>query len=258
MSRRSTHKYWLVTALLSVVALVHPAPAQAAVTVITQGKANAGNVTPGDAPGFPITLSQPGSYRLATNLTVPANKDGISITSHDVTIDLEGFRIHGFSVANNGIVGTLNTATIRNGLVALFKFNGIHLGGHYHLVENMRIVGNGSGIVTAGDSTLIRGNVVSSNGAGIVARNSLIEGNVITGNSGVGVRAGRSTVLGNNITSNGGYGIFGEQIADGRPNATGYGNNTLANNNGNGAQVFLVGPGPMHPNACASFSSAPC
>ena len=123
----------------------------------------------------------------------------------------------------------------------------------------MRIVGSGSyGIATGGNSTLIRGNVISTNGNGILARNSLIEGNVITGNSGVGVRAARSTVLGNNITSNGGYGIFEEQIADGRPNATGYGNNTLVNNNGNGAQVFTVNGGPMHPNKCASFSSAPC
>lgn len=261
MPRKSTTKHWLSTALLTLAALAFAAPAYAidGEVLITQGKANAGGVTPGDSPGFPVTLSRPGSYKLAGNLTVPSNKDGINITSYDVTLDLNGFRIHGFSVANNGIVGTLHSATIRNGLVALFRYNGINLGGDYHLVENMRIVGNASyGIATSGNSTLIRGNVISSNGNGILARNSLIEGNVITGNGGVGVRAGRSTILGNNITSNGGYGILGEQIADGRPNATGYGNNTLANNNGNGAQVFLVGPGPMHPNACASFSSSPC
>ena len=97
---------------------------------------------------------------------MPAGKDGISITSYDVTLDLNGFRIHGFSVANNGIVGTLHSATIRNGLVALFKYNGIYLAGDYHIVENMRIVGNGNGIVAAGNSTLIRGNVVSTNGNG--------------------------------------------------------------------------------------------
>ena len=111
----------------------------------------------------------PGTYQLAGNLTVPAGKDGISITSYDVTLDLNGFRIHGFSVANNGIVGTLHSATIRNGLVALFKYNGIYLAGDYHIVENMRIVGNGSGIVAPGNSTLIRGNVVSTNGNGIIA-----------------------------------------------------------------------------------------
>ena len=59
--------------------------------------------------------------------------------------------------------------------------------------------------------------------------------------------------MGNNITSNGSYGIFGDQIADGRPNATGYGNNTLVNNNGNGAQVVLSVV-RLHPNACAGAS----
>ena len=166
-----------------------------------------------------------------------------------MTIDLDGYRIHGFSVANNGIVGSLHTATIRNGLVALFKFNGISLAGDYHVIENMRLVGNASyGIATSGSATLIRGNVVASNGDGILAKNSLIESNVITGNSRVGVRAARSTVLGNTISSNGSYGIFGDNVADGQQNITGYGNNTLVNNNGNGPEVVLSVV-PLHPNA---------
>ena len=121
MSRHTIAKHLLAAALPPLFALSPALPAQAQVIAITQAKANAGNVTPGDTPGFPVTLSRPGSYVLTTNLTVPANKDGINITSYDVTLDLNGFRIHGFSVANNGIVGTLHTATIRNGLVALFK-----------------------------------------------------------------------------------------------------------------------------------------
>ena len=38
------------------------------VTLIDQNKALAGSVTPGDTPGFPVTISQPGSYRLSGNL----------------------------------------------------------------------------------------------------------------------------------------------------------------------------------------------
>ncbi len=249
MLRHATAKPLLAAALLPLFALSPAVPAQAAVIVITQGKAKAGNVTPGDAPGFPVTISRSGSYRLATNLTVPAGKDGISITDHDVTIDLDGFRIHGFSAANNGIVGTMHTATVRNGFVGLFRFNGISLGGDFHVIENMRIIGNASyGIYANGNSTLIRGNVVSSNGNGMFARNSLVEGNVVAGNFGVGVRAARSTVLGNTITSNASYGIFGDTVADGQQNITGYGNNTLVNNNGNGAEVFLS-VAPLHPKA---------
>ena len=97
----------LILAALSTAALfaLSPTvPAYAAV-VITQAKAIAGNVTPGDTPGFPVTLSLPGSYLLGSNLAVPANTDGVSITAHDVTLDLGGFRIYGSGVANKGIVG---------------------------------------------------------------------------------------------------------------------------------------------------------
>ena len=67
------------------------------VVLINQASALAGNVTPGDTPGFPVTISQPGSYRLAGNLTVPdANTTAIEVTATgQVTVDLNGFVISG-------------------------------------------------------------------------------------------------------------------------------------------------------------------
>jgi len=243
-------KALLVHVLLAPFALSPTVPAYAAGEIlITQAKANAGNVTPGDTPGFPVTLSLPGSYQLAGNLAVPAGKDGISVTQFDVTINLNGFRIHGGGVANNGIVGAWHSTTIRNGMVAAFRYNGIYLTADYNIVENMRAVVNGSwGIAATGRSGLIQDSVASGNGAGIIASNALIEGNVVSLNRGVGVSALRSTVLGNTITSNTSYGIFGATASDGLQNITGYGNNTLVNNNGNGAEVFLSVV-PLHPNA---------
>ena len=38
---------------------------------INQARALQGGVTEGDTPGFPVTISQSGSYRLTGNLTVP-------------------------------------------------------------------------------------------------------------------------------------------------------------------------------------------
>ena len=252
MRRRPITMRWLAGLLFALSVLSPAVPAHAAGEIlITQAKANAGNVTPGDSPGFPVTLSLPGTYQLASNLQVPANRDGISITAYDVTLDLKGFRIHGAHVANNGIVGTLNSATIRNGTVAAFKGNGIDLTAHYHIVENMRVVVNGGhGIDVNGRFSLIQDNVVSSNSSGISAVDALIQGNVIVGNTNMGIAAERGTILGNTIASNGRYGILGRpQVPHGPPTLSGYGNNTLVNNNGNFAEVNEH-VAPLHPNAC--------
>jgi len=42
-------------------------------TLIDQSAALAGGITPSDAPGFPITIDTPGSYRLVGNLDVIDN-----------------------------------------------------------------------------------------------------------------------------------------------------------------------------------------
>src|SRR5437870_3755247 len=69
------------------------------VILIDQNRALAGNVTPGDLQGFPVTISVAGSYRLSGNLTVPdANTTAILVTVDNVTIDLNGFSIIGPTV----------------------------------------------------------------------------------------------------------------------------------------------------------------
>src|SRR5262249_28675553 len=66
------------------------------VVLIDQNRVLAGNITPGDTPGFPVTISQPGSYKLPGNLTVPdVNTTGVLITSDFVTLDRNGFTIAG-------------------------------------------------------------------------------------------------------------------------------------------------------------------
>jgi len=79
------HGTFIVTGLLSasvVLQLASRTLAVDGVIPINQVRALAGNTTPGDAPGFPVTISQPGSYRLTGNLTVPdANTTAICLTS---------------------------------------------------------------------------------------------------------------------------------------------------------------------------------
>src|SRR5438477_1054895 len=88
----------VVPDLLIMSALVGALPAFAVdgVLLIDQNRALAGNVTPGDTPGFPVTISQSGSYRLSGSLTVPdMNTTAIQITADNVTLDLNGFSIIG-------------------------------------------------------------------------------------------------------------------------------------------------------------------
>src|SRR5918996_1689498 len=101
---------------------------------INQSKANNGNVTAGDTPGFPVTISKSGSYRLSSNLTVPnANTTAIEITTSDVTIDLNGFAILGPTVCESGNcaptgtgIGVLsNPHSIRNNAVVNGSLSGV-------------------------------------------------------------------------------------------------------------------------------------
>jgi hypothetical protein len=78
---------WLLCAPLA-------AAAVDGVIEINQAAALAGGVTPGDAPGFPVSLNAPGSYRLTAGLVVPDGATtGIRIDSSEVAIDLNGFSI---------------------------------------------------------------------------------------------------------------------------------------------------------------------
>ena len=96
------------------------------VILIDQARALAGNVTPGDAPGFPVTISQPGSYRLSSNLTVPSGQNGIQVAAQLVSIDLNGFSITTQpqtslvgGIVTDGVVAPLGIS-IRNGSIMGF------------------------------------------------------------------------------------------------------------------------------------------
>lgn len=83
------------TRTLIAAALIASGSAAFAQAVINQNMAVAGNVTPGDTAGFPVTLSQPGSYKLTSNLFVPEGSMGVHITAANITLDLNGFSIIG-------------------------------------------------------------------------------------------------------------------------------------------------------------------
>jgi len=116
------------------------------VILIDQNRALAGNVTPGDAPGFPVTISQPGSYRLAGNVTVPAGVNGIQINADNVTLDLNGFTIFGLGAGafTNGVFSVFRSMiTVMNGSVRAFFVGLLIGGGTSHRIDRVSAVENG-------------------------------------------------------------------------------------------------------------------
>jgi parallel beta-helix repeat protein len=188
---------------------------------INQSKALAGNVTPGDAPGFPVTISRGGSYKLTGNLIVPdANTTALRITASYVTLDLNGFFIAGRTSCTGFPVKCTPTGTgsgvdatgrrgvvVRNGQIFGMGHDGILVGPN-SLVDHVLVQSNGgNGIETAGYST-VSTNIANFNGdEGISGNNCTVTNNTANGNGDIGLFVTDSTASNNTASGNGGTGI---------------------------------------------------
>jgi hypothetical protein len=214
--------------LFALAALALAATAQAQVITIDQAKALAGNVTPGDAPGFPVTISQPGSYRLMSSLTVPdMSTTALHITSADVAVDLNGFALRGPNVCSgkasglnctsyglpgntprgHGVLvqapaGSAGTVAVENGNVRGFGGYGLWAtdGSNWGLAaRRLQVIHNGwTGISNA---SLVSDSVVSHNGTNGITFSHNVTRNTVVGNRSVGIY-GSGTAL-NDSHSNG-------------------------------------------------------
>jgi hypothetical protein len=178
------------------------------VVLIDQTRALAGNVSPGDSPGFPVTIGQPGSYRLSSNLNVPADAAGIVLFASGVTIDLNGFQIKG-SGAGTGInaLAARQGIVVRNGSVTNFE-KGIDLKGLGSGVHDVTAFGNTAVGIDLGNGATVTGNRIFSNGIGLVVVNgAVVTGNTFLSNSGFGLHAAAgATIRGNSFSLNRGGG----------------------------------------------------
>jgi hypothetical protein len=167
----------------------------------------------GDAAALHI-ISAPGSYRLTSDLLVPAGLDGIRIDVSDVTLDLGGFTISSQSVgglAVHGVTGALLTnVEVRNGTIRNFPTSGVHLpSGLLHRVIDVRVIGNGNfgiNIIGTGPSYgghLVRGCTALGNGTGIRVepQGSLVVDSVARNNTFMGLELGASTGYARNAVS---------------------------------------------------------
>ena len=198
------------------------------------------------SPGFPVTISQPGSYRLTGNLEVAdAASTAIHITADNVTLDLNGFTISGpnvctgspvrctFSGTGVGIlavapVGVVSPANIKimNGVVKGMGGHGIRMLGDATMVQNVTAVSNGGPGIVVGEGSVIdsfvklngsgsaivglivRGCTANNNVFGITVRpGGIATGNVANGNSATGLSMTNGTATGNVTNNNVTYGI---------------------------------------------------
>jgi Right handed beta helix region len=243
-------------ASLAVALAAMPAAAIDGEVLINQAKVNAGGITPGDSAGFPATLSRPGRYKLSSNLTVPAQMNGIEVTANDVTIDLNGFTIRSAQPgqAASGVVSLVGEGLLRvvNGTVTGFSGSGIVKSPGRAIIEDMRLLSNGHNLDLPGESQVRNSTIANGNSTfpnpGPAVRcfgACLIENNIITGNLGAGVASenGGTTVIGNVIVGNTGVGVFSSSTK------IGFANNILIGNNGGGAQSTALAV-QLHPNVC--------
>jgi len=234
-------KKWITSLVLVVSIVCFTGIAFAAVTPIAH---------PGSGfRGYPVRITQSGSYQLQSNLSVTANTTAILVTADNVTIDLNGFAIIGPNVCtgiplvcNNNGTGRGIDATdkqnikIYNGTVRGMGNIGI-LSGNGSIIESVRVASNGNYGIIVHDSSTVSGNTVTGNGSiGIyVYDSSTVSGNTVIGNAVDGIYVnGSGTVSGNTVTGNGVAGIYvtGGGIVSG---------NTVAGNGGNGLGGFSVG-----------------
>jgi len=177
-------------------------------------QATAGSATPGDAPGYPVTISKAGSYKLTGDLFVSGtNSNVIEVGANDVAIDLNGFTIRclyfGTPCAGNGTgigisAGTRTNVSVRNGTIRDMGAAAVEVGPN-GLVENIQAIANGSGItVTEG---VVRNCLASENvGDGIFATDTIVRDSSSRENA-VGIHCGSGTptacvLLGNDLTKN--------------------------------------------------------
>jgi parallel beta-helix repeat protein len=118
---------------------------------------------------LPLTISQPGSYYLAENITTEG--DGIDVTVGNVTIDLMGHTLSGGTGTGISVDPPANLATgihIKNGVVRDWELMGLYVSSSESVVSGVTALGNGStGIYVYGSGLVVDCIASDNRGEGI-------------------------------------------------------------------------------------------
>lgn len=228
------HKMVLTAAvMLTVAGSAYAQRPDDGVRLITQQLADRGKVTTDDAPGFPVTISEAGSFRLGSNLIVPdADTTAIDITAPNVVVDLNGFTILGPGTPGSGV-----------GIYALFQ----GVTGNVTRVLNGVVDGMGDAGIRLFAGCRVEGVQARRNQIGVaVFLGCTVVNNIVNVNRSIGISAGDgSTVIGNTVRSNLGVGMA-------LAGNVGYVHNVATNNNGGNLNPQVTGGIQMGGNICGS------
>ena len=227
-----------------------PRVTQTGAVLITQERALAGDITTGDAPGFPVSINESGSYALASNLLVKQlGATAIEITVDHVSLDMSGFTIMGPGSGNGegisappGLGG--NSIVIIDGIIRDIGSTGIRLDSKVR-VEDLQVIFSGLDGINLTSGAMIINTISNDNGGiGIVTgTDSRVSGVETAVNNMDGISVGsRSLVTESVITRNGGFGLSGADF--------GFSNNILSSNNGGDNNPQIYGGIELGGNLC--------
>lgn len=252
---------YLISLQIAIASIVAPASVIASDGQLEINQAcaiNAGCFT-GDSPGFPVTITLPGSYRLTGNLdlsTEGANVSGITISAPAVSIDLGGFHIIGPTICTGsgsgisctpsstgvGSAGVQFTSSaiagvVKNGIVRNMTNFGILSQATGLRVQDTTVLHNGRDGISSGLGSLLIHSVAIENAQDGIEINtgSVINGVSSIGNgyNGINGRGTGSVVSQSSVRNNGMHGFnLGLTYSFAMNNASG--NNVLGNLCGGG------------------------
>lgn len=192
---------------------------------INQTCAENGGCFSGDDAGFPVEITESGSYVLTSDLEVPADTDAITLHSSasSTVIELNGFAVRGpescsgtpvtgctGSGQGDGISGSLASAVVRNGQITGMADEGVYLGDQSRLVDLM-VSENGDQGIQIGDGSAVRNvELIRNGGSGMNAgRGTVIVNARASGNALDGMNAGNESVVSESTARNNGYNGIG-------------------------------------------------
>jgi hypothetical protein len=172
--------------------------------------------TPGSSSSL-FVITQPGSYYLPANITVPTGKNGIEITASNVTVDLNGFTITGQTGSSIGIYASdRQSLRITNGSISGMGTYGIYLTSasiapKQQTIDHVSVRNCGSDGIEFSDGMISDCQVTGNDGIGIFiyrTHSTIVERCTVSGNSSYGIDMYVGTMRDCSATGNGATGLY--------------------------------------------------